>query len=308
MRVLNLSQNDWANYSHDNMLSLRSAGIDCIAAKEHPHKFNYPEQAQVLDNGGIKELIREADIVQIMHSNHKMLRLCKDVGHQNIVVYHTGTNYRDDPAFYNNLFNPIVKASIIALGEFNRKGAYNQKYCSVAVDTFNLKPGRKPGDLVRIGHFPSNSEVKGSAKVLGVVKARYKHKDDFHFRMATDLVDRLEHLNRLRWCDVYIEMFAPKLRGKRYGSWGTTAVEAAALGKVVITNHSTKSFYEKEYNTQVPFITCETKKELYGAIDDVINMNKKELISLQKKHRSWTIENHSYRATGKRLKKILNEL
>ena len=39
MKVLNISTNDWANYSYSNAVALRSVGVKCDGLKIYPHSF-----------------------------------------------------------------------------------------------------------------------------------------------------------------------------------------------------------------------------------------------------------------------------
>ena len=60
MKILNICQNDWANFSHDNANALRSVGIYCVDLKEQPHKFQYPEESKIANTNYILEQIKLA--------------------------------------------------------------------------------------------------------------------------------------------------------------------------------------------------------------------------------------------------------
>ena len=87
-------------------------------------------------------------------------------GHSNVVVYHAGSSYRKHYKFYNDLFNPFVNMSILALGEFWELGAKNPQYLVGAVDTKRITPHFGSSfSTPRIGHYPSNVSIKRTVHI-----------------------------------------------------------------------------------------------------------------------------------------------
>lgn len=307
MKVLNCCQHDWANFSHDNANALRSAGIYCVDVKEHSHRFNYDNESKIFSSNKILEQMNLCDVVQIFHSDLKMLNLCKIAEKKRIIVWHTGTYYRKESEKLNKEFNPFVEKSILALGEFYGKGAKNQQYMVGAIDTNKIKPSDLFHLPYKIAHYPSNSTVKGSDTIEEIARKlfnKFSHK--FTFKLSTRLVPYHEQLKRISECDIYIELFAPKQDGYNYGSWGITALEAAAMGKIVVTNHTTENVYNKTYGRKTPFIIANTKNELLEKLEKLINKNPEDIRKIQSETRSWVEKYHSYKATGEKLKWIIN--
>ena len=86
MKVVNLAIRDYANFSHDNANALRSVGVNCSDYKIQPHANNYQEQSIIIDKGDISKKIKNADIVQVMHSDYELLPF---IGrHKKLIVWH----------------------------------------------------------------------------------------------------------------------------------------------------------------------------------------------------------------------------
>ena len=305
VRVLNVCIDDWANFSHDNAKALRSVGIDCVDVKINKHIFNYQTESTLMDWAGVFKEVGKADVVQIMHScAHTLLAIKPYLNGKRLFVVHAGTVYRQHHVHLNSVFDPYVEKSIIALGEFATlcEGA---TYVVGAVDTDKFQPNYILGNRGKIvGHYPSNANVKGTGTIDQMV-ARNPKRGDFQFRYNTGFVDHAEVIKRYAGTDIYIELFAPLQAGKPYGSWGITALEVAAMGKVCITNHTWKDVYEDAYG-DIGLAVANTEEEFQEQLSRFISMTSKELREEQLKTRSWVKLKHSYKATGTRyLEEIL---
>lgn len=309
IKVLNITTDDFANFSHDNAKALRSVGVDCMDVKLEAHDFGYETESNIVDNVVMRELCRSADIIQIMHSDPKCLNMV--IGREirkntKIVVYHTGSRYRSRPKYYNTIFNRIVDLSFIALGEFAGLGAKNEHYIVGAIDVKKtLKFGHEIKRPYKIAHYPSNAEVKGTNKILDMIgEVNLKGAKLF---CSTEIVDHKKQQKRMNACDIYIELFKPELHGKPYGSWGITALEAAAAGKIVVTQNLNWSVYEKEYGACMLAI-CNNEYSFIEQIKKLIKFDSDVLSLMQTATYNWVKNNHSYEATGNKLKTILNGL
>lgn len=299
VKVLNISSNDWANYSHANMVSLRSVGVQADGLKIHPHSFGYENQIPLATSQQIRAKIPNYDIIQIFNSDILMLQLVKGFKGK-VLVYHTGTSYREKPQELNNYFNPVVWKTCIAHGEFAGKGAKNEVYIDRAVDTDKIKPVynnlRKPYKFL---HCPSSDKVKGTKAI-----SRMMEECGANFRYDTNKLKHSQSLERMKDCDIYVELFSPEVNGKKYGHFGITAIEAAAMCKVVVTQNLSKEVYQKYYGDS-PLILAEDESDFKEKIKWLMNLDPKALRELQHAHRKWAVEKHSYKAMGNKLKRIL---
>lgn len=307
MYVVNVCNNDWANFAYDNTMALRSVGVESDCLKFHAHKNNYGTEGLIVKDAEMIASCQKADVVQVHHSDKVSFALIKDHC-KHIVVYHAGTAYRRYPEFYNEMFNDHVDMSILALGEFWNLGAKNQHYLVGAIDTDILQPDLTQYDKLQMAHYPSNINKKGTKfinSLMGKMARRYSTAMNYTGSYVT-LVPHDQNLKRISACNVYIELMQPILEGKPYGSWGITALEAAALGKVVITNHVSHKVYESVYGACGIF-RANNKQELEKAVVRCVK-ERDRMEQWQKDSRNWVVNNHSYEQTGKRLLDVLNLL
>jgi hypothetical protein len=307
MKVVNACVRDWANFSHENANALRSIGVDCVDVKEHPHQFAYKTESRILSTNNILKQIKEADIVQIMHSDIKMLNLCKSFPNKKIIVYHTGTSYRQNKEKYNALFNPFVDVTITDQCEFMFSPGSNFHYLATAINIDEILPGEiNTKAPFNIAHYPSSSEVKGSDRVVDLMTKLYsRNAKKFNFKYTNKMVTHLEQLKRMNECDIYIEMFAPLQNGYPYGCYGVTAFEAAAMGKVVVTQNIYPNVYKKAYGLEHPFIIVGCDRDFNENMEELINKSPEEINAIRENTLTWLHENHSYIPTGNKILSII---
>ena len=300
MKVINCSHTDWANFGYDNAMALRSVGVDAESLCMMKHKFNYKKASTIATAETIRRKMREADVVQIIHSYEDSLNcFIASKAKAKLIVYYSGSNYRNNPSGFNKLFNPLADKSVIALGEFAGLGCKNEHYLVGAVDTDSIVPNYVEPNYYTIGHYPSSAEIKGTEEIRKMVGC-LKNDTAFIFNCSTKLVDYQAQLKRLSECDIYIELFNPSLNGKKYGSWGITALEAAAIGKVVVTQNLSNDVYEKNYG-DCPFILVSGREDFMNKVDGLLRLPYEKLLTLQQETRQWAVEKHGYAATGKRI-------
>ena len=310
MRVINICTKDNANFSFTNCEAMKSVGIDARSFVLRSHPFGYTHQSLKSSWKGIRVEIQEAAIIQIMHSDHRMIPLLEGFN-KRVIVYHAGTKYRQDPDSYNRYFNPIVEKSVIALGEFSGKGCKDEHYLVGAIDTDNISPVYTCNyDYRKIRHHPSNAGTKGMPDIVSMMAGLpkdYLSRIEFKYTGNNGRVDAQANLIRVADCDVYVEMFKLKQKEKDYGSFGITALEAAALGKVVVTNNLWYELYEKEYGYCMLQI-ANTKRRFEQLIMHLVDMPDKDLLKIQEDTRKWIIDKHSLQSTGQRIKVMILEI
>jgi hypothetical protein len=302
LRILNLSYDDWANFAYDNCQALRSVGLDAHSLKKVSHTFNYNEQSRVASHQEIVEEIKKADIVQLMHSDSTFLKVCVSLN-KRITVYHTGTGYRMNPEQCNNIFNDYVERSFTDQCEFIGCGMKNETYIATAINTDKIHPVEwQTEHPFTIAHYPSNADVKGStdiSRMIGDVKRPLK------YLLSLQRLSHEEQLLRMSQCDIYIELFKPVLYGKPYGCFGVTAFEAAALGKIVITNNIHEEVYRSAYG-DCGLCIANTEEQFVETLKEILSLDIEKIKTLQERTRQWIVDKHSYQKTGEYLKTILN--
>ncbi len=309
MKVLLVANNDWANAGYTYTEALKSVGVDATMVKGSKHHLHYPNQGMLYQYNIPKtiQLMQEADIIQIMHSlTPGWLR---NVRNKKIVVFHGGSKYRCNIEAKNKEFNHIVEMSIIQTPDLLGKGAKNERWIMAPVDTNKLLPVYDVGssDNIVIGHNPSSTITKGSDKILKIInKLKNKHKN-IDYRFSPDPTNWKAYIKKVSTCDIYIErMMIPEEEGIK-PVCSITALEAAALGKVVITNFDYIDLYEKEYGN-FDLCVANSEEEMEYMLDRFLYMTKDRLLEYKIKCREWAEKFHSYEAIGNRLKKCYEEI
>ncbi len=304
MRVIFISHEDYANFSYEKSQSLKSVGIDCDSYVLKPHPFAYPKQAIRSNIEQIKREIRRADLIHVIHSCGTMWDLVKESG-KRLIVWHTGTRYRSEPEKHNARWNPIVEKSMFALGEFENLGCKDGEYFTMTVNTDELQLSHCNDSLFTFGHYPSNPQVKGTQNIMRVLsELTVKHRNKFQQRVSVKRCGYDQQIKRMSNCHAYIEMSNTTQGGKPYGSWGTTALEASALGKIVITNSLWDKCYHKYYGEH-KLLVANSKQELKNQLEYLLSLPLNEIYRMGEEAREWVVEKHGYKATGERLIKYL---
>lgn len=287
---------DYSNLTHGLSKSLRSVGVDSEALSLIPHSYGYKDQARVVTRQEMKAEMEKADCIIIGHSAPVIFDMCKFMG-KRLFVIHTGTLYRQNPQHYNLKYNPFVEATLTDSPEFMSLGAKNIHYIAAAIDTNAIKYSPTNNSEPLFAHYPSQGGFKGTQKIKEMM-AKFPNAK---FICDETIVPHDENLRRMAACDVYIELFSPTQNGNEYGSAGSTAWEAAALGKIVVTNTLYKEVYEKVYG-DMALVIANTEQEFEDAIKFILESD--NLKQGQLEARLWIEQKHSYKATGDYLRKF----
>lgn len=294
MKIGLLCSDDHANFMYNLWQSLKGQDVVCNKLTLHP--FGYENQCPIILTSKIKETYKDCDIVILVHSDWELLEL---LDNKLVLNYATGTKYRQSSELINSKFNAPI--TLIALPEFQT--APNPKYLVGAIDTDLLQPTGECSTPIKFGHYPSSKDVKGSLDIVNVMQSL-----PVQFKYSFDRVSYPEQIERIKEIDVYIELMASTQGGKPYGSFGITCLEAAALGKIVITqNLNDNGLYNETYDIP-PINFIKNKEDLKKVVLGLDNYSDSFILGQQMLTRNWVVNNHSYEATGKRLIKILNEL
>lgn len=290
MKVVSICVDDHANFMYNHHIGLGMNRVDSYCYKLNHHPFKYEREATLITLEGLKEL--KADVFIIFHSDYELRPYINGP----VVYYHTGTKFRQNSA---NIIYHTDDAimSLIALPEFHNIGLKNQKYLIGSVEQHHTN--RYANGNV-FGHFPSNPSVKGTGQIL-----EWFDSVGVDYKVDATTMPYPMHIKRLDDCDIYVELFNPHQGKKVYGSFGMTALEAAQLGKVVITQNLTgMNLYMNTYGECELEIgnTAEQFKQLIRKYKDADVQEKSER-TIQ-----WFNEKHSQRATGLRLKRLLERV
>jgi glycosyltransferase involved in cell wall biosynthesis len=163
-----------------------------------------------------------------------------------------------------------------------------------------------------VAHYPHKSYVKGTEMIFDTLAVLEDSKVFCHntrgwkYYINDGLVSWEENLKRIAGCDIYIEAVKPELRGKPYGEWGITALEAAALGRIVVTHFRSYDRYVKEYGP-CPLQVANNAEEFRAVMMKLLAMSWPEIDALKRETRMWVEKFHSLKAVGQRLKEKVYE-
>lgn len=309
MRVINICREDYANYGYELAESMKLVGIDAEAFVTMRHAFGYAKQATHTNVVHIMNECEKADVIMVMHTDDVMYNVVIPyVGKKPIIIWHTGTRYRQNPDKYNKLWNPIATKVVCCLGEFMDMGCKKPEYFNMTINTDAFEPSYKTQTPLMFAHYPSNPIVKGTAEVKRILsEVRNGNRGRIMCSIDTSIIRHDRSLIRMRQCDVYVEMMATEQNGKRYGSFGTTALEAAAIGKIVVTNDTDAHIYKKYYGDCALHI-CNTVDEMRMKLHELANKTVPEIVELKKQSRLWVEKNHSRKSSGMRMIKLLKSI
>jgi hypothetical protein len=240
--------------------------------------------------------IKKAEVIQIMHSNVQLFYLARTHNPDaKIIIYHTGTIYRNANPQLNKTFQGCK--TVTDQTEFMSLG--NHEYIVSPVDYEQRRLYNK--GLKKIGHYPSNPEIKGTGKIMELLG---ESKQGFKLLHSIENVSHQEQINRIGKSDIYVELFKPELNGKAYGCFGVTALEACAMGKIVVTQNLFKDVYKDAYG-HCPMSIVNTEEAFMNTIDGLLTMNRRDFRQLQKDTFQIMRENHSFKSTGERIAKFI---
>lgn len=300
--VIFIGYEDNANVGYEFAQALKSIGVDAEAYTKALHGLNYEHQATLLNNlDDISKAYDSASYVVHIHSYLVLDPSGKKHNYKGRYVFHGGSLFRKRPGFFNHLFNEAVNASLIQTWDLMNLGAKNQVWMFPPIDTDKFQPDftsyRQNGKLM-VAHYPS-SILKGSSVIIPVLQKLHENNIiDASYSNGLYTLPHHVHLRMKASCDVYVESLIPKEIKCR--EWGVSAMEAAALGKIVLTNFDGYSEYVKEYGS-CPFFVLKEPEDIYEYLTYLASMTDDEILELKQKTRAWIETCHSRKATGQRL-------
>ncbi len=309
MRVINICREDYANYGYELSESMKLVGIDAETFALRRHAFGYIKQATHTTVEQIVLQCRKADVIMVMHTDEVLYNVVRAFRNKKtIIVWHTGTRYRQNPDKYNQMWNDVADKVVCCLGEFMDMGCKNPAYFNMTIDVDSFVPNFKAQNPLLIAHYPSNQIVKGTATVKMILsEIRNGNRGKVVTSIDTAIIRHDRSLIRMRQCDIYVEMMATEQTGKRYGSFGTTALEAAAMGKIVVTNDTDAHIYKEHYG-ECALIICNDVDSMKEKLNELANMPIQKIIELKKQSRLWVERNHSRKSSGIRMIKLLKSM
>ena len=146
----------------------------------------------------------------------------------------------------------------------------------------------------KFAHYPRGGN-KGTPLIVSVFEEL-----GIPIEYSMQQVSHFENMKRMSECDVYV----CEVRDWSPFTWGITALEAAALGKIVITNFDALERYEKEYG-KCELVVANSKDELREKVKEIYEWQPNQILEKKKATRKWAETYHSFEAVGQRLRRII---
>jgi len=306
MRVLFLCIVDYANLGYLFAEALKSVGIGAICMKReyNPRRSGAEQGLIIKSRDQLFNIVRQANVIIWMHSQWinipEVYLLGKRLG-----VFHGGTKYRNFSKSVNDRFNPIVDFTWIqsTANILLTKGAKNIKWVFPPVDTDKIQP--MSYDLkykIVVGHYPSHKKKKGTLKIKNTMHRLQRDsrvKNLFRFICGDNLVSWNDNLDRMSKCDIFINNLG-------HDGWGLEALEASALGKIVVAGFALRNKYEERYGI-CPIIRAKDENHLYIILKNLLQKDRNFLLGMKYQSRTWVERYHTLSYIGNELKEILNE-
>jgi len=306
MKALVVSNIDHCNMGYSISQALQKVGVNATATFRKYEAFRHPESGiQIVDEANLTPYAKEADIILFMHTAYRELGV--DLSTKKVLVWHTGSGYRQKYTKYNRFFDRIVDVSLCGADVLGL-GCKNERKLNGLTDVNLLQPiYERQGDKIIIAHYPSNP--KGIEIIQEAIERLSPLSDSFIFKYDPQTVTWKKHIERVSECDIYIsEMYEKQIkRGREYivGLFGIAALEAAALGKVPISR-----FVFEEDCTEYPLglQVANNADELTKLLTRLLSMSDEEFLNVRKRARDWVVNCHSLEAVGRRLLNIIEEI
>jgi glycosyltransferase involved in cell wall biosynthesis len=311
MKVLILALKDWANLGNILKKCLIHVGVDARFYTQIP--TTRLKNGESIKKQEAIEFSKECDVIHFMHGLKPDIPI--DLRNKKVVVLYGGSNYRQKSKEICAEFNKIVDCSLIQTYDLFGLGAKNEIWFLPPVDTENIKPIYDGiNEKIIVGHYPSNPKGKGSKNINRIINNIRYDAPIFEYRYNSNRVLWEEQLERMSKVDIYIERmnllqqgYRNKSKWYRTGVWGMTALEAAALGKIVITNFYGEEQYIKEYG-KCALQVANSEKDMEKILIKLLSMSHDDLLKLKMKTRKWVETFHSFDVVGNKLRGIYENL
>lgn len=282
-------------------------GVQAMGLSRLNHPFKYVNPLKIGSNMDFKILIKWADVVWLPMGDIDLFRNFKNLfENKKIIVTHSGTKYRLNSAKFNNIFNQFTTAHILLGHDHMKLGAKNIHYNSLRI----IEPATQPkasSERIKIGHFPSNPEKKGTKKIQAVLKELKDEGYKFNEIVSTYIVPHEINMERMGRCDVYIDQLKPTQNGVVFGEVGNQTYEAMSLGCITISNLTDSSYYNKTHGKPIQLIANSTD-ELKQSLISLIKLSPKELYEKRLETYQAVHDRHGLKAMGKSIYKTLCQI
>lgn len=260
------------------------------------------------DENTLNTSVQWADYIIFMHSTMVSI---KHTG-KRCFVFHTGSNYRQHFYRVHKFFHPIVEKTIVDTPDLLTFGPKNGIWIPPPMPLDLLMPNynRVNSNKMVLGHFFARESAKGSTAIAEVFRCLPNNvKEKFALYMPKKEIPWARNIERVRKsCDIVIDGLQLTSRGKRYGAWCTAALEAATLGKVVLSHFLDQELYEKQFGSLCPIMPINSLKQLRETLIEISKWSPEHLRHRKEQFRLWVETYNTFEYIGNYFKeKVFND-
>ena len=174
MKIVVCSSHDWANLGYTVAKSFRSIGLDSQSYALFEHTFKYKETSKRVYVEELKDKIKEADTVIMMHSGSGILwdfvydkisinkEILDTISDKQLIIHHGGSVYTQYHELINKLIHPRCDVAWVQNSSFaNKTGTHNEVlyYPPIDIDSLSFDDDYYEHKIL---HAPSNPDKKGT--------------------------------------------------------------------------------------------------------------------------------------------------
>lgn len=305
MKTLILATEDDANWGYILSKILELQGYEVTGMKLRQHPFNYPKEMELTNLAEMNAATRHADLVIFPQFDLTIMNAI-DLTGKKVGICHAGTFFRQNKKYCNEILNPLMTFQWVMGHDMWDPGTINKFYMGLGIDTDFITPDFTDYNIT-IKHSPSSNDRKGSPKIIQILE-RLKSKYPFiTIDIRMDRCSWEENLRRVKPCDIYIDELMLYQGTQILGAYGMSALEAAAMGKIVVSNNLWAEHYRAEYGVYEMIQATNNEGEMFQRLERLILMTPDERLFLKQKTRAWVEAFHSLKSTGDRLIKKLEK-
>lgn len=333
MKISFLSEGDAANVLTEYSYCLnKHSDIESKSICTIPHPFNYTIKhdyninvCNSIEIQEVKQWILNSEVFILneestSNGTYRMLDIInKTLGidllslNKKILIWHPGSNYRNNYQYYNNhplrdkIFKHLYAIDLYHLSPKHdcdiplHPYQYYQFNYDKFINDFKIKLN---ADTRTILHIPSNSNIKGTAIISNCINELNLHKTtNYRYKTLQKISNHsviLEKEKSFFYIDQVNDM----------GGYGIAAVEAFFRSNLVFctTHNSTDAVYKLTNKHEIPIVSLpQPPREIKEIIYKFISLSDNEILQIMKQIGQWIDIHYNPNNIVLFFKKLLNE-
>lgn len=269
-----------------------STDVTVREIRDADNYIHYPADVHQPSTTQVRELYDEADLIHLMEYPWALAKWIPEQLSKSAIVHQHGTPYRySSESLRTGLPQIVSTPDLILYGD--------ETWLPNPVSVPDMKTIRKANyvksDTIRLGHFPTFRDIKNSDDYeRGAVSLRETNGIDYLLGMGLTHERTLQEKAR---CDILYDQLTL--------GYGYNGVEAGAMGLAVVGGFADTTIRDRFHDLtggDSPLVEA-TVDSLHDVLEKLV-VDKKRMISAQKKAHAFVKKFHDYPVAVKRLTQI----